>query len=165
VDGRPQHLLKTNDRRPEQANDDWFFSNLLWVLTILLKWYINMVNCQGHHVCGRWSAWPEWWHIAFQEHECLNQRVKLILVYKSWFNILRYEKKVRKQRVQTKVGGEEFEMFQSRPRKWICTCVVWWLFLFFKIIFYIIILKRFKKTNFKKKNLKITKHDFNCKNK
>jgi len=114
VDGRPQHLLKTNDRRPEQANDDWFFSNLLWVLTILLKWYINMVNCQGHHVCGRWSAWPEWWHIAFQEHECLNQRVKLILVYKSWFNILRYEKKVKKQReFKPKLGEKNLKCFRA----------------------------------------------------
>ena len=34
-----------------------------------------------------------------KRYECLNQRVKLILVYKSWFNILRYGKRERERRI------------------------------------------------------------------
>lgn len=45
-----------------------------------------------------------------KKYECLNQRVKLILVYKSWFNIPRYEKK---RRVQTKVGEKDLKCFRA----------------------------------------------------
>lgn len=68
-----------------------------------------MVNCQGHHVCGNGLSDDT---LRSKRYECLNQRVKLILVYiKAGSISLGMEKK--KNRVQTKVGEKDLKCFRA----------------------------------------------------